>query len=999
MDWTQLLNRLAHDWYAWAVEAGWQAAVVGVVALLVVTAGRRLPSPLRYALLLVAALKFVVPPDLSTPIGIFSQRTAATTHTLEVESPTIPPPSPAALPIANEMEAQTAPHTASKAVPSVATAPLTTPVRAPETPLSSRAWLFLLGALGTLLTGAWIAHQLHALRRLERDARPAPDALRARLARVCAQLGVHRVPELLVARRSTLPIAYGIFRRRILLPTSVTRLPEREIDCILAHEAVHHRRGDLVVNAAVRSIQALWWFHPVVWLLGRTINQVREECCDDLLLARGLASDEEYCDTLLRTAALCGAAYHGAMAAGIGGHPLGRRFARIMDPKQTRAARLSLAGLLTVAVVSGVILPGTRSEAAPTTASHADDLTFRGRVVDADGRPVAGARLFVTTVAKLHPRVVRWRATGHSGTDGKFEVTINLNETELPQDSNPTLAAVAEGHGLAWHRSKEGSPLDDIVLHLPTELPFEGRVVDLEGNPLAGVRVRPLNIRAPTDGRLDAWIDHVKAGKANAMPHIRLYTAIGVGLGGCEPATTDAEGRFVLGGLGAERVVRAVIEGPTIETALVTLVTRKMESFDSTYFIRRQTNYGISARIFVAPTRPLIGRITDAVTGEPVAGITIAPMVSDGNPLQHVKATTDSEGRYRMTGLRIGAEIHLRTAVDLERRYLPCDARVPKNDGLSQMTQDFALHKGVLVTGTVRESKSGKPVRSARIAHYAMTANPFMLRGRVLTWDPSTQTRRDGSFRLLVLPGEGVISVFARGYLTLDQLPEAPDLASLPTSVGLSSHRNMAVHVVKFTEQTETQDLKLTVQRGRPFDVRIIDAAGRPVSGAFVFDAAGRGRWSEAPLTGAEVTLGAFNAKAPRTIRAAHRERGLVGRLVLDHAGGPAILMTPGGRIRGRLIDADGLPRASEHLSSSMSDDRGRTTPGPSVPWQLRTDQQGRFDIPCLDPRFAHACTTSTQIKMSGDMATVLPGVVLFEELKIAANETKDVGDVRGREQ
>ncbi len=36
---------------------------------------------------------------------------------------------------------------------------------------------------------------------------------------------------------------------------------------VLAHELVHHRRGDLFVNAIQIAIAIVWWFHPVVWIL------------------------------------------------------------------------------------------------------------------------------------------------------------------------------------------------------------------------------------------------------------------------------------------------------------------------------------------------------------------------------------------------------------------------------------------------------------------------------------------------------------------------------------------------------------------------------------------------------------------------------------------------------------------------------------------------------------------------------------------------------------
>ena len=53
-------------------HASWQSAVAGTVVLALVFAGKRWPASLRYALLTVALFKFVVPPFLTAPSGVFS---------------------------------------------------------------------------------------------------------------------------------------------------------------------------------------------------------------------------------------------------------------------------------------------------------------------------------------------------------------------------------------------------------------------------------------------------------------------------------------------------------------------------------------------------------------------------------------------------------------------------------------------------------------------------------------------------------------------------------------------------------------------------------------------------------------------------------------------------------------------------------------------------------------------------------------------------------------
>jgi HEAT repeat protein len=158
-----------------------------------------------------------------------------------------------------------------------------------------------------------------------------------------------------------------------LLPRRVeARLDGREIEAIVAHELAHIRRGDLWVNWAQLLLRAVWWFHPVVWLVNRALRRVREDCCDDMLLACGIVSSEEYCDALVRAARELSA--HRPVASALGCaetlHALGRRVVRLMDGQISRKAELSKASLMGTVVIALLVLPGLRSQEAPLANEH-----------------------------------------------------------------------------------------------------------------------------------------------------------------------------------------------------------------------------------------------------------------------------------------------------------------------------------------------------------------------------------------------------------------------------------------------------------------------------------------------------------------------------------------------------------------------------------------------------------------------------------------------------
>jgi hypothetical protein len=75
------INRIAEAWWFSVMHAAWQSAVIGCVLLALVAWGRRWPSSVRYWLLVIALVKFAVPPLWSAPTGLFSYIAVTERHT------------------------------------------------------------------------------------------------------------------------------------------------------------------------------------------------------------------------------------------------------------------------------------------------------------------------------------------------------------------------------------------------------------------------------------------------------------------------------------------------------------------------------------------------------------------------------------------------------------------------------------------------------------------------------------------------------------------------------------------------------------------------------------------------------------------------------------------------------------------------------------------------------------------------------------------------------
>ena len=110
--------------------------------------------------------------------------------------------------------------------------------------------------------------------------------------------------------------------------------------------------------------------------------------------------------------------------------------------------------------------------------SEGEQITFAGRVVDPDGRPVRGARLFVVDYDQRTDDPPALKPAAMSAADGRFHFAVD----RPPKDRiiRRTLVAAAEGFGLGLLPVKEaGTP--DAEVRLFPDLPVRGRVLNLEG--------------------------------------------------------------------------------------------------------------------------------------------------------------------------------------------------------------------------------------------------------------------------------------------------------------------------------------------------------------------------------------------------------------------------------------------------------------------------------------------------------------------------------------
>lgn len=84
------------------------------------------------------------------------------------------------------------------------------------------------------------------------------------------------------------PGVVGFLKPVLVLPALLLeRLNPRQLEALLAHELSHLRRRDNLFAALHMGIEAIFWFHPLVWWIGSRMLEERELACDEEVLRLG----------------------------------------------------------------------------------------------------------------------------------------------------------------------------------------------------------------------------------------------------------------------------------------------------------------------------------------------------------------------------------------------------------------------------------------------------------------------------------------------------------------------------------------------------------------------------------------------------------------------------------------------------------------------------------------------------------------------------------------
>ncbi len=284
---TPVLDGLLFD-RAWICASAGAAVAAVSVASLAIVVGRALrgrPAPLRYGLLLAALVVLGIVPAVAAASRLAGWG-AVRVSPVTVDRPLAPRPF-----LVKAAEPRPVPVPASAAGdeamrPERVAEPAATPMRVPtfREAASGLLWAWLGGFV--FFVGL-VIRDLLRLRRLRQSLVPCPsEAAVGLLGEAARSVGLTQPPRLFESAAVPVPVVIGPAKPVVVLPAGMAALLEpKKLSAVLLHEAAHVVHGDLWVGLLQHAVAAVFWWCPPVHRLNRRLAEVREEICDDYVVA------------------------------------------------------------------------------------------------------------------------------------------------------------------------------------------------------------------------------------------------------------------------------------------------------------------------------------------------------------------------------------------------------------------------------------------------------------------------------------------------------------------------------------------------------------------------------------------------------------------------------------------------------------------------------------------------------------------------------------------
>jgi beta-lactamase regulating signal transducer with metallopeptidase domain len=442
---------------------------------------------------------------------------------------------------------------------------------------SAMSWLLVAWALGVTLALANLARHWRLARQICSSLTQVTDERLVKcVIENCRRMSLNRQPELRISQASGSPFLVGIVRPVIVLPSVfVDSCSDEELNTVLLHELAHIKRCDLLWNWLPVLAEAVFFFHPLVWLVKREWRLAQEIATDELAVSLSRVKVSQYARSLLELVARYPTTVSPLFAVTVNEtySQLSRRLIAMQAfHKLTTTRRIALATAVFAIAIFGIVPWKLTHQEAQAQSGQAQETITQAvrekhstkneeatrsitiRVVDADGKPLKGAQVFRNHVYKPkdsdRPKIENKNYL--TDADGKAIVALSGTSVDLR----------------LWARKTNFIPLHAMWAkqfqtdgdRIPAEFTFQlqlgteigGIVRNEQGEPIEGVKVEVMDATAQNPVTLN------EPGK---RPVRDCYLAED------EDVVTDTQGRWKLGNVPPEESLVFTFNDPFILNA------------------------------------------------------------------------------------------------------------------------------------------------------------------------------------------------------------------------------------------------------------------------------------------------------------------------------------------------------------------------------------------------------------------------------------------------
>lgn len=164
------------------------------------------------------------------------------------------------------------------------------------------------------------------------------------------------------------PMIFGFFRATLAVPE--TEMAKDDYELALRHEMVHYRRHDSWLKLFAVTVNCIYWFNPITYLMVNLVGEACEYACDEAVVREmDLSERRKYSEMILSVVCQSSPALSSNMAKNK--KQLFRRFEMIMKKKKVSIFTVAASiALVLTATCSSVVLA---NEVAPTVAALLKD--------------------------------------------------------------------------------------------------------------------------------------------------------------------------------------------------------------------------------------------------------------------------------------------------------------------------------------------------------------------------------------------------------------------------------------------------------------------------------------------------------------------------------------------------------------------------------------------------------------------------------------------------